>query len=164
MKVGIISDTHDHHKNVLKAVEIFKEQGVKYIFHAGDIVSPFTAKAFGEAKDAKFIGVFGNCDGEKKLIKSTIVEFGGEIHDKLYAGIVEGRKILMTHKPEKIDEVINSGNYDLVIYGHTHQPDMRRVDDTLVINPGEATDWITGKSYVVILELDDMSYEQIPLM
>ena len=163
MKVGIISDTHDHHKNVLKAVEIFKEQGVKYIFHAGDFVSPFTAEAFGEVKDAKFIGVFGNCDGERKLIKSTIQEFDGEIHDKLYVGIIEGKKILMTHKPDKIDEVINSGKYDLVIYGHTHKPDIRKVEDTLVINPGETTDWITGESHLVILELSDMSYEHIAL-
>ena len=56
-----------------------------------------------------------------------------------------------------------SGKYDLVIYGHTHKQDIRKVGDTLVINPGETTDWITGKSNVVVLNLDDMSVESISL-
>lgn len=163
MKVGIITDTHDHHKNVLKAVEIFNEKGVKYILHAGDFVSPFTAKAFGDVKDAKFIGVFGNCDGERKMLKSVIEEFGGEIHEKLYAGFIEKKKVLMTHKPDKIEAEISGGKYDLIIYGHTHKPDIRRVENTLVVNPGEATDWITGESHLVVLELGDMSYEHVAL-
>jgi len=49
----------------------------------------------------------------------------------------------------------------LVIYGHTHRQDIRKVGDTLVINPGEATDWITGNSSIVILETDDMSWEVV---
>ena len=67
----------------------------------------------------------------------------------------------MTHVPTTLDEVISSGKYDLVIYGHTHRQDIRKVGDTLVINPGEATDWITGNSSIVILETDDMSWEVV---
>jgi putative phosphoesterase len=59
--------------------------------------------------------------------------------------------------------VTRSGKYDLVIYGHTHRQDIRTEGNTLVINPGETTDWLTDKSNVVILELDDMSYEVMPI-
>ena len=38
MKIGIISDTHDHHSNVIKAIRIFNERRVKYVLHAGDII------------------------------------------------------------------------------------------------------------------------------
>ena len=39
MKIGIISDTHDAHRNVLRAIEIFNDRAVEYVFHAGDMVT-----------------------------------------------------------------------------------------------------------------------------
>ncbi len=163
MKIGIISDTHDHHENVLKSLAIFNERQVAYVLHAGDIVSPFTAKCFGGLDTAKFIAVFGNNEGEKLFLTSVIHGFGGEIHEYCYKGEIDGRKIFMTHTHHSLDEVTQSGMYDLVIYGHTHKQDIRQVGKTLVINPGEATDWITGTSSIVILETQDMSYEVIDL-
>ena len=69
----------------------------------------------------------------------------------------------MTHLHNDIEEVVASGLYDLVIYGHTHSQDIRRVGKTMVINPGEATDWITNSANMVILDLDDMSYEVVSI-
>jgi putative phosphoesterase len=163
MKIGIISDSHDHHTNVLKAVEIFKNEQVQYILHAGDIVSPFTAKAFGEVKNAKFIAVFGNNDGEKHLLKTTIESFGGEIHRDPYHGQIAGKKIFMTHKPSILDEAIASGKYDIIIYGHTHFKDIRTVGKTLIINPGEATDWLSGKGSLVILDMENLKTTEMEL-
>ncbi len=163
MKIGIISDTHDHHQNVLKAIEIFNVSAVQYILHAGDMVSPFTARAFSKVKGAKLINVFGNCDGEKQYLKTTIEEISGENYGQIYKGQIAGKKIFMTHKPDDIDSAIGSGEYDLVIYGHTHKQDIRKVGQTLVINPGEATDWITGESFAVVLDLENMTYESIRL-
>ena len=40
MKIGIISDTHDDVDNTNKAIDIFKENDVKAVIHAGDIISP----------------------------------------------------------------------------------------------------------------------------
>jgi putative phosphoesterase len=164
MNIGIISDTHDHHSNVIKAIEIFNKRQVKYVLHAGDIVSPFTAKAFADLKEAKFIAVFGNCDGEKIHLKNAIEGFGGEVYDSVYNDQIADRRVFMTHRPDAINEVAGSGKYDLVIYGHTHRQDIRTVGKTLIVNPGEATDWLTGQPCVVVVELDDMSYEPILLV
>ena len=163
MKIGIISDSHDHHANVLKAVEIFKNEQVQYILHAGDIVSPFTAKAFGEVKNARFIAVFGNNDGEKSVLKSTIESFGGEIHRDPYRGKIAGKKIFMTHKPGILDEAIAGGKYDLIVYGHTHFKDIRTVGETLIINPGESTDWLSGKGRLIILDTESLKITEMEL-
>mgnify|MGYP003818245549 CR=1 FL=1 len=163
MKIGIITDTHDHHVNVLKAVEIFKKTDVKYIFHAGDIVSQYTAKAFGDVKNAKFIAIFGNNDGEKFVLKNIIEGFGGEIYQDPYHGEIAGRKIFMTHKPSVLEEIIESQKYDIVIYGHTHFRDIRTVGKTIVINPGEATDWVSGKGNLCILDTDTLQIEEFDL-
>jgi putative phosphoesterase len=163
VKIGIISDSHDHHANALKAVEIFKNEQVQYILHAGDIVSPFTAKAFGEVKNARFIAVFGNNDGEKSVLKSTIESFGGEIHRDPYRGKIAGKKIFMTHKPGILDEAIAGGKYDLIVYGHTHFRDIRTVGETLIINPGESTDWLSGKGRLIILDTESSKITEMEL-
>jgi len=163
MKIGIISDSHDHHANVLKAVEIFKNENVEYILHAGDIVSPFTAKAFGEVKNTKFIAVFGNNDGEKHILKSTIENFSGEIHKDPYHCTIADKKFLLTHKPEILDEAAASGKYDVIVYGHTHFKDIKTIGKTLIINPGEATDWLSGKGGLVILETDNLKIKEMEL-
>jgi len=40
MKIGILSDTHDDYENTNKAIDIFQENDVKAVIHAGDIISP----------------------------------------------------------------------------------------------------------------------------
>lgn len=161
MKIGIISDSHDSHSGVSKAVNIFNEEKVDYVLHAGDIVSPFTARLFANVENATFIAVFGNNDGEKLSLASTIQSFGGQIHKNSLNTEIGGRKIFMTHIPSTIEEIIETGFYDLVIYGHTHQQNIIRVGNTLVVNPGESTDWVAGRSSVVILNLKDMHYKVV---
>jgi putative phosphoesterase len=157
MQIGIISDTHDHHRHVLQAIEIFRTRGVQYVLHGGDIVAPFTIQAFSELR-AKLIAVFGNNDGEKLRLKATVESFGGEIHEYCYKGELGGRRICMMHTDHLAEDAIKSQRYDLVVYGHTHRQDIRREGRTLIVNPGEATDWITGSARVAIVDLDDMSY------
>ncbi len=157
MRIGIISDTHDHLRNVRQAVEIFRRHGVQYVLHAGDIVAPFTAQAFAELRGVKFIAVFGNNDGEKLQLKRAVESFGGEIHEYCYRGELAGRKVCMVHTVHMVEELAASQMHDLVIHGHTHHAETRRVGKTLVINPGEATDAVTGSAQVVILDLQDMN-------
>jgi putative phosphoesterase len=163
MKIGIISDTHSNLENVKKAIGIFNKNQVGYIFHAGDIVSPITAMAFAEAGGAKFIAIFGNCDNKQIDLRKVIEGFGGEIHERFYSGQVGGRGIYMSHSPPKLEEVTNSGRYNLVIYGHTHKQDIRWIGNVLIVNPGPANNIDGGDGCVVILDSDDMTYEIISL-
>ncbi len=156
MKIGIISDTHDNRRNVAKAIEVFKRHGVEYVLHAGDIVAPFTTTAFADLVGVKFIAVYGNNDGEKLHLKAVVEGFGGEIHEYCYKGELAGRKICMMHTDHLAEDAIRSQMYDLVVYGHTHHQDIRREGRTLVVNPGETTDWITGSARVAIVDLNEI--------
>ena len=40
MKIGIISDSHDDVVNVNRAIDIFEQNEIKAVIHAGDIISP----------------------------------------------------------------------------------------------------------------------------
>jgi len=146
MMVGVISDTHDNMPAIEKAVNFFNENHASIIFHAGDIVSPFTARVFQEL-EGKMIVIFGNNDGDRLYLKKLFSPFA-EIHNDPYIGEIDGKKIAMTHKPEIVDAL--SLKYDIVIYGHTHEIEIKK-EDSLVINPGECCGYLTGKKSIALL-------------
>ena len=169
MKIGIVADTHDNIPKIEKAVKVLKENNVSFVFHCGDIVSPFSAKRFSEFGN-NFISVFGNNDGEKWLLSKVIKSFAGTIEEGPLKFSVENKKILLLHGYREVDmtlEIVNSlvesGHYDIILYGHTHKIDIRKVKETTIINPGEVCGYLTNKSTLVILDLKTMETQTIEL-
>lgn len=160
--IGLIADTHDNKKAVLAAVEVFNRRGVSHVLHAGDYIAPFNAKWMADL-GAPLTGVFGNNDGEKFGLRAQFDQQEvGPIHRAPYVAEVGGQKILMLHEPDEVDALAASGAYDVVFYGHTHEVDVRP-GDTLIVNPGEAGGWVTGRSTVGILDLATMEVEIVDL-
>jgi putative phosphoesterase len=162
MKIGIMADSHENMPKIAKAVEVFNKEGVSVVFHAGDIISAITEKEF-KKLIPKFIGVFGNNDAEEQLLRHAFSRFGGELHNTCYVGCVENKKIVMFHEPILIDELSKSSEVDIIIYGHTHKVDTRKVNNVLIINPGECGGWIYNKSTIVILDLTTMEPQVVEL-
>lgn len=154
--VGIIADTHDNRRAIAKAVELFNQRGVGMVFHAGDFIAPFTADDFSRLK-GKMTMVFGNNDGERIGLYHTFSKLGtiGEGPKKCE---FHGKRFILMHEPACIDELSTSHQADVIIYGHTHEIDIRK-GDTLIINPGEAGGWLTGKSTVAVVDLTTMDVE-----
>ena len=167
MRIGIISDTHDNHRSVRRAIEIFTEGGIACILHAGDMTAPATAALFADfgvgARHDRFIAVMGNCDADRVSLRGTIEAFGGEAHESCFDGQLDGRTVFMAHKPSSVRPAIDSQAYDLVVYGHTHHQDTHRVGRTLIVNPGAARDWMTAEGHVAIVDLADLSVTFEPL-
>jgi len=157
MKVGVISDTHDNLDAIKKAVKLFNDEGVALVLHAGDFVAPFTAKPLGEL-DAKLIGIFGNNDGDKLLLKERFEGNGvGELHEDPYALTLEGKSIIITHRPQIVNALAKA--YDVVIYGHTHQPEIKKEAGHLILNPGECSGWLSGRRTVALLDVERLEAE-----
>lgn len=161
MKLGIISDTHDNLPLFRKAIEFFNKENVGVIFHAGDFVSPFTARVF-EGFNGKFVGVFGNNDGDKLALKKFYKDIG-EIYEDFFIDKIDGKRIFMTHKEKLIDFLAKSEEFDVIIYGHTHKKEIRKIGKTLIINPGECGAWLTGKSTIVLLDLKTLEVKIIEI-
>lgn len=161
MKIGIIADTHEHMPKIRKAVRLFNQEKVGLVLHAGDIISPITVKEFA-ALQARFIAVFGNNDGDRLLLSKRFRGIG-KLYPRKFEGSFGRKKILLIHEPDMLDALAASGHYDIIIYGHTHQAHISRKDSTLVINPGEACGWVTGKCTVVLLDTDTMKAKLIKI-
>ena len=161
MKIGIISDTHDNLPQIKKAVDIFNQEKVELVLHAGDFVSPFT---FLEFKNLNYPlkGVFGNNDGDKLYLQEKFKGIG-ELFPEPYQMNQNHKNIVILHKEELIDALAESQKYEIIIYGHTHQTDLRKIGKTIIINPGECGGWLTGKSTIALLDLENLEVKIIDL-
>lgn len=151
--VGIIADTHDNRRAIEKAVALFNRRGVGMVFHAGDIVSPFTALDFSKLA-CRMVAVFGNNDGERIGLQKTFGSIGTIVvgpHQCEYGG----RRFILMHEPSCVDALRVSRGVDVIIYGHTHEIDIQ-AGETLVVNPGEGGGWLKGRASAAILDLATM--------
>jgi putative phosphoesterase len=152
MIVGIMADTHDRLPLVDKAVNVLNEQNVELVLHAGDYIAPFVIPRFKPLR-AKFVGVFGNNDGEKNGLKNKFKEINAEIHGSFAEVAVDGLRIAVLHGSEEelLQSLVDVEGYDIVIHGHTHEAKTYQKGKTLVINPGEVCGYLTERSTIALL-------------
>jgi putative phosphoesterase len=161
MKIGIISDSHDHSENIIKAVDLFKERNVDHVIHLGDYVNHASVKLF---KGVKLVGIFGNNDGDKFRIINSFSEIGGEIKGDFHEFETDGLKFACYHgtEPQLKNSLIDSGTYDVVMYGHTHAVINKKVNNTLVLNPGTSHGF-WKRATVMVLDTASQESELIDL-
>lgn len=158
--IGIISDSHDNLAAIRKAVEFFNKKHVMAVLHAGDIISPFTVRAFKELIP-KLYFVFGNNDGDRITLTKKFEEIGAVSCGDFGDLTIDGLHIALLHGTDEtlVKALAKSGNFDVVIRGHTHDPGVRILEGTPIINPGECSGVLSGKCTVAILEIANLNVE-----
>ncbi|MEM2953759.1 MAG: metallophosphoesterase family protein [Candidatus Bathyarchaeia archaeon] len=132
--LGLISDTHipARAREIPKQVfEVFEK--VDFIVHAGDLVDLSVIDKLEQL--APVLAVYGNMDGPEirgKLPKINSVKVLdwriGVIHDP-------GTSFGMG----KMREIVKQNNFNVLVYGHTHHPNIKWEGNILFINPGSPT-------------------------
>lgn len=131
MKIIVTSDTHFRTQKLIERLEIIED--IDMIIHLGDIMSD--SKKIGDALGVKILSVKGNCDfGLEEEPFEKIVE-------------IENVKILFTHGHRyKVKQSLDRYFYrakeveaNIALFGHTHVPVNRWIEDVLMLNPGSAS-------------------------
>lgn len=120
MKVGVVSDTH----GLLRPEVIPALAGVEHILHLGDVGNQDILKSL--EKVAPVIAIRGNIDksGPCSDLPATEVV------------LLEGRYIYMLHDVHTLHLDPAAAKFAAVLYGHSHQPGIRRHKGVLYFNPG----------------------------
>jgi len=160
MKIGIISDTHDRIEKTQKAMKLLEEKGATVLIHCGDFCAPFMMNEI-----AKFNGevhcVFGNVDDRfitPRRAESLNIKFHGDTAKLEF----DGKKICVNHYPNIAEGFAHTGKYDLVLYGHNHTADKKKIGNTLLVNPGEIMSWKGKVTYALYdTEKNDVEHFEI---
>ena len=132
--IGLIADTHIP----VRAREIPREvfevfDKVEFIIHAGDLVDLSVIDELEQL--APVLAVYGNMDGPKirgKLSKMNSVKvFNWNI------GVIHDPRALFGMR--KMREIAKQNGFNVLVYGHTHNPRIKWEGNTLFTNPGSPT-------------------------
>ena len=158
LKLGVISDTHGLVNETVRAVHLFREHNVQTVIHCGDIGNSAIVKAF-QGIETHF--VLGNMDGASETIRLAAEETKNHFYGWFGAMERSGRRIafLHGHQSLKIEQELESGNWDLICYGHTHVAALQMHGSTLLLNPGAFKR--VFRPTIAIITLPDMTVERL---
>ena len=157
MRVGVVSDTHNHIKNVQEIVELFNASDVSRVIHTGDITQAKTLDLFAML-NADFFGVYGNNDLERDSLEDAVNRHGFYFVDPPLILNWHNRKIAVLHDPLDVIK-LPQADHDLVIHGHTHLYRAEQTNGQLIFNPGECAGHMPGLNTVGIVDLVSMDVE-----
>lgn len=138
MKIGVVSDSHGHRENLRRAVKDMREAGVEIIVHLGDDYDD--VKSLSDHEEMTIIQVPG--------VFSTYYQDPG-IPNRVIENW-EGAHVLLTHTPEihendlptdlDPEAVAAREEVHLILFGHSHIPEVKVKGAVLWVNPGHLKD------------------------
>lgn len=133
MMITVVSDTHGRDTHRLSDHTLDAVRDADFVLHAGDFTTESVLDAF-ETENTRFAGVTGNNDTaavRERLPAARTVEY-------------EGLRIAMVHGHEHTGTGLSlfgrQENADLLVVGHSHNPEFRYIGDIPVLNPGSHAD------------------------
>jgi putative phosphoesterase len=143
MRVAVFSDTHDQISHLEAALAAANRMEVTMLLHCGDLCAPFMLDRLGRSFSGPIHVVFGNNDGDGRLLQTIASKYPQITLHGIYAEIeASGRMMAMIHYPEPARRIAESGQFDLVVYGHNHIKHIEEVTKNtgslgILANPGE---------------------------
>jgi hypothetical protein len=135
MRIAVLADTHVNKLEYLPKRIIDALSTVDLIIHAGDFTD---VQLFNELKQLNEVrAVHGNMDSRELKSVLPIKEIV-ETKDKRI-GITHGSGAPWRIE-ERVRKVFESDRIDIIVYGHSHRPQNKVINDVLFFNPGKAED------------------------
>lgn len=134
MKVGVMSDSHGEINNLKEVARLLVDKyKVDVIVHLGDDYKDASVIEKIGVKLLRVPGVYSSYYQDRNISNRIIENFNS-------------RKVLITHTLDshendlsgdlKPEEIIRKKAVDVILYGHTHIPNIEQKEGILYVNPG----------------------------
>lgn len=153
----MVSDTHNHLRNVGRIVELLNAAEVERVVHTGDITQARTLEVLARL-EAPLVGVYGNNDQERSSLESAAEDLGIVLVDPPLRLEWADRRIVVVHDPEDLAPPL-VGAHDVALHGHTHRHVHEEREGALVFNPGECAGMLEGHNAIGVLDLARLDVE-----
>ncbi len=134
MKIGVLADTHMYSFGDIPRKIIDSFSTVDLIIHAGDFITIEVLNGLKQLGEVR--AVQGNMDSAE--IRSML-----PVKEVIEAG---NKRIGITHGSgspwrieHKVRRIFDQEQVDVIVYGHSHQPQNKVTEGILFFNPGKAT-------------------------
>jgi putative phosphoesterase len=156
VRIGVVSDTHNHLPNVARLVELLNAARVERVVHTGDITQAKTLEVLARLA-APLFGVYGNNDaGERAALAAAARRLGMQLVDPPCALRWAERRVVVVHDPR---DLAAEAVADVALHGHTHQLAVEREGGRLRFNPGECAGHVAGCNAVGVVDLVSLETE-----
>ena len=136
--IAVFSDSPDHLPTLEKALQAANAAGAGMLLHCGDLCAPFVLRTLSRQFNGPIHVIFGNNDADGRLLQTVASENDHITLHGIYAEIeTGGRRIALIHYPEPARRIVQSGQLDLVCYGHDHTGLLEQHGAAWLLNPGE---------------------------
>jgi putative phosphoesterase len=150
MRIGILSDSHDHVGNLRVALGRLREEA-DLLIHCGDLCSPFIVPILAREFPGPVHAVFGNNDADRYRLQLNAAQTDRvRLHGEAFFTELGGMRFAVQHFDNLARPLAESGRYDVVCFGHDHRPAIEQVGAAWLINPGS----ILGYQPVGALDVD----------
>lgn len=129
MKIGVISDTHGNMPAIRRAIAAVGP--VDMWLHAGDFSQD--ANALAEFTGLPVTAVAGNCDG---IATAKVDEFIEAVGKRIW--LTHGHRYQVKERTKELAWWSRQFGADIVVYGHSHRPEIICEEDVIIFNPGSA--------------------------
>ena len=144
-KILVVSDSHGNNNNIIKALN--KQSPVDMLIHCGDMEQDIQ-NSIGRRFNIDIYYVTGNCDFCLPTQKEIMIRL--ENHRIL---VVHGHEYGVKRSTDSLLSHAKSKDADIVLYGHSHVPNMENRDGVLILNPGSISyprQFSRNKTYAVL--------------
>ncbi len=150
MQIAIISDVHNNEVNLKKVLNYCARENITTIICCGDLASMETLDFLNDNFSGEIYYCFGNMDdGQMRNYDFETKYKNAWIFKNYGTARIDNKNVVFTHYPEAARELCKSGKYDLVFYGHTHKPWTEKINNRVMLNPGNVAGEIYPPTFAV---------------
>jgi putative phosphoesterase len=157
MRLGVMSDTHNHLANTRQIVALLNDARVDRVVHTGDITQPKTLELLA-ALEAPLFGVYGNNDLERDALEAACRAHGHHFVEPPLRVEWHGRRILVVHDPTQLDDALLA-EVEIALHGHDHTHTDEQRHGARVFNPGECAGHMRGYNQIGVIDLETVCTE-----
>ena len=127
-RILVISDTHGRNSSLLKDL-LIKEAPFDMLIHCGDVESDIFSYTGSNSSYAVY-AVDGNCD-YNRYPKELLIEAAGH---RIF--VTHGHNYNVRYSNDKLYAAARARQADVVLFGHTHVPEVEEKNGIFLMNPG----------------------------
>ncbi|MDA0337044.1 MAG: YfcE family phosphodiesterase [bacterium] len=154
MIIAVCSDIHDNIWALERALPGMAEADV--LMFCGDFCAPFTLVQLAEGAAGRPLHiVWGNNDGDRRLLTQQAQRFEQIVlHGDTAQIELAGLRVGVNHYPDIALGLADSGQFDLVCYGHDHVAHVEHrthhSGSCLLLNPGEIMGRLGSRTFCLV--------------